>query len=563
MQVVTLTVGMATYDDFDGVYFTLQALRHYQDLADTELLVVDNYGCDDTKNFVERWAGGRYIRATSVVGTAAPRDLVFREAQSEVVLCCDSHVLFAPGTIARLKAFHRDRPDCQDLLQGPLVYDDLENIATHFDPVWRGQMWGVWATDPRGREPDGEPFDIPMQGLGAFSCRKSAWLGFNPRFRGFGGEEGYIHEKFRQAGRRTLCLPWLRWTHRFSRPRGVPYPLFVEDKLRNYLIGHAELGLDLKPIVDHFSEFLPADKIAEVMSEALQITLYPSAPAVGARVHGGMMDSSSPIGDTHPAEGELRAPAQSKPYPPVSCICLTYGRPELLEEAIYSFLRQDYPGTKELIVLNDFDQQQLTFEHPEVHVLNLPRRFRSVGEKANAAVALAAHDLLFVWDDDDIYLPHRLALSVERFDWRLGFFKSARAWFWNDGQLSGPDANVFHGGSCWSRELFSSVRGYAALDNGYDQEIEARFAAARPGATAPADLRADDLYYLYRWGGTRSYHVSGFAQTDLHQAVADSVSEQIHLGQLKVGEISLAPAWRADYLGLVREYLASSKLAAQ
>jgi len=28
--------------DFDGVYFTLQALRLYQDLANTELLVIDD-----------------------------------------------------------------------------------------------------------------------------------------------------------------------------------------------------------------------------------------------------------------------------------------------------------------------------------------------------------------------------------------------------------------------------------------------------------------------------------------------------------------------------------------
>ena len=40
--------------------------------------------------------------------------------------------------------------------------------------------------------------------------------------------------------------------------------------------------------------------------------------------------------------------------PAVSCICPTYGRPELLEEAIYCFLLQDYPGPKELIVLNDY-----------------------------------------------------------------------------------------------------------------------------------------------------------------------------------------------------------------
>ena len=215
---VALTIGMATYDDFDGVYFTLQALRLYQDLADTELLVVDNYGCEHTKGLVEGWIKGRYILATDAVGTAAPRERVFREAQGKAVLCCDSHVLFVPGAIARLKAYYRDHPDTRDLLQGPMIYDDLETMSTHFDPVWRAQMWGIWATDARGLDPEGEPFEIPMQGLGVFSCRKAAWPGFNPAFRGFGGEEGYIHEKIRQRGGRGLSLPWLRWVHRFGRP---------------------------------------------------------------------------------------------------------------------------------------------------------------------------------------------------------------------------------------------------------------------------------------------------------------------------------------------------------
>jgi glycosyltransferase involved in cell wall biosynthesis len=139
--VVALTIGTATYNDFNGVYFTLQALRLYQDLRDTELLVVDNYGCPETKQLVEGWVhGARYLLATEVRGTAAPRDLVFREARGEAVLCCDSHVLFAPGAIKRLKEYYREHPDCPDLLQGPLVYDDLENISTHFEPVWRAEM---------------------------------------------------------------------------------------------------------------------------------------------------------------------------------------------------------------------------------------------------------------------------------------------------------------------------------------------------------------------------------------------------------------------------------------
>jgi uncharacterized membrane protein YphA (DoxX/SURF4 family) len=264
-----LTIGMATYRDFDGVYFTLQALRMYQDLEDTELLVVDNFGSEDVRTLVKGWAGGRYVLDTEVVGTAAPRDRVFREARGEAVLCLDSHVLLAPDAVARLKRFYLEHPACDDLLQGPMLYDDGASISTHFEPQWRGQMWGTWATDPRGLDEDGDPFDIPMQGLGLFSCRQRAWLGFNPAFRGFGGEEGYIHEKFRRAGRRTLCVPWLRWMHRFGRPDGVPFPLVVEDKLHNYLIGHAELGLDLSPVVQHFGEYLPEQRVREVVEDLL------------------------------------------------------------------------------------------------------------------------------------------------------------------------------------------------------------------------------------------------------------------------------------------------------
>lgn len=288
--VTELTIGMATYNDFDGVYFTLQALRLYQDLRDTELLVVDNYGCAHTQAFVENWAHGRYILATEATGTAAPRDLVCREAQGEAVLCCDSHVLFLPDAIARLKAYYRAHPESADLIQGPVVYDDLHNISTHLDPVWREHFWGIWATDPRGEDPDGDAFEIPMQGLGVFSCRKAAWLGFNPRFRGFGGEEGYIHEKFRRAGRRCLCLPALRWVHRFGRPQGAPYPLTVDDKLRNYLIGHGELGLDPVPVIQHFAGSLTEERIVALALEALWESPTPEPAAADASA--GMADAS-------------------------------------------------------------------------------------------------------------------------------------------------------------------------------------------------------------------------------------------------------------------------------
>jgi hypothetical protein len=123
--------------------------------------------------------------------------------------------------------------------------------------------------------------------------------------------------------------------------------------------------------------------------------------------------------------------AQLTDPPPLSCICPTYGRVAQLEEAIESFLRQDYPGPKELIILNDYERQTLIFDHPEVRVINGPTRFHSVGEKYKAAAALAAHDLIVVWHDDDIYLSHRLSYTVAHLDPTKTFFKADKAWSWS------------------------------------------------------------------------------------------------------------------------------------
>lgn len=251
------------------MFFTLQALRLYHDTRDVEFIVIDNFGCDFTRGYVEDWHVGRYINYSNCVGTSLPRDLVFKEASGEVVMCLDCHVLLVPGALTKLRKFYSDNPGCMDLIQGPMLHDDLRGYNTHFDPVWREHMFGIWATDPRGGDVDGQPFEIPMQGLGLFVSRRDAWLGFNQAFRGFGGEEGYIHEKYRQAGRRCLCAPWLRWVHRFGRPYGTSYPLSIDDRVRNYLIGHDELKMDLRPIFEHFAAHVSRERLGEIAKDAL------------------------------------------------------------------------------------------------------------------------------------------------------------------------------------------------------------------------------------------------------------------------------------------------------
>jgi len=324
-----LSIVMATADDFDGVYFTVQALRLYHDLSQCEIVVVDNkpdapaskQQLKDFKDgkFVRGTLGTRYVLMPSPQGTAAPRERAIREARGEIVLCLDSHVMLPAGTIQKLIAWFDARPDFRGIVSGPILMDHFGSFETHFNPVWREGMWGVWGqaweyegkrfsvvenqdgtaryvTLNTGIEPlplydfgdvsttpgpdlwgavlpgkwaghqqqlakrgcrrlgsdDADEFEVPGQGLGLFAFRKTDWPGFNEHFRGFGGEELYIHEKVRRAGGQVLCLGFLKWLHRFARPGGVKYRLTNWDKCRNYVLGHLELGLDVEPVRAHF-----------------------------------------------------------------------------------------------------------------------------------------------------------------------------------------------------------------------------------------------------------------------------------------------------------------------
>lgn len=268
-----LTIGMATYDDFDGVFFSIQALRMYHaDVLDKiEFVIIDNNPggahSESIKNFtnqIKHHTPVRHILNDKWKSTAV-RDAIFSEATTPYVMSIDSHVLLDPGSIKKLLEFYENNPDTNDLIQGPMLYDCLKGIITHMDPVWRDHMYGIWATDKRGEDPNGEPFEIPMHGMGLFTCRKDAWLGFNRNFRGFGGEEGYIHEKYRKAGFKTLCLPFLRWNHRFERPNGVKYRLDLTDRIWNYFVGHIENGLDTKNVVDHFKDHVNINTVNGIL----------------------------------------------------------------------------------------------------------------------------------------------------------------------------------------------------------------------------------------------------------------------------------------------------------
>lgn len=332
-----LSIGMAHFADFDGVYFTIQSLRLYQDrglMKSTELIVVDNSvghpESDALFKATDKAVGGflpsagqggpqecgvaniRYVPFHERQSTSATRQAIIDNAAAPIVLVLDCHVMLDPGALLRLVEHIEAADETPTIWNGPLRHDNLaaDQVETHFNRTWGGGMFGQWGrawrccdggvlfsvTNDDGRvsfidlveqsplstchrcgrefpslewsgydralkaagfrqlavDPNDEPFEVPGCGLGAFAIRRADWPGFHPHHRGFGGEELYIHDRYRQLGGRAVCLPFFGWSHRFPRPRGVPYALRLWDKVRNYVLHWNDLGRDLDDVHRHF-----------------------------------------------------------------------------------------------------------------------------------------------------------------------------------------------------------------------------------------------------------------------------------------------------------------------
>lgn len=243
--------------------------------------------------------------------------------------------------------------------------------------------------------------------------------------------------------------------------------------------------------------------------------------------------------------------------PLVSCLCPTFGRvtnsQHLVEEAIESFLRQDY-SNKELVIVNDCPGHKLVCKAPAVIVLNLERRFVSLGEKYNAIVALSHGDYLAPWEDDDLSLPWRLTLSVSKIlEHQADYYNPKRYWFWDGTYHSSHPMGVGHNGSLMSRRAFHEVRCYHPRSGNQDMIMDSTLlrAAVSCGGPHTGDeaLPRERWFYINRWN-TGSYHLSGIAE---HDDYYKTLGEQ----QFGKGTYVLEPHWRRDYLADIKMALIS------
>jgi len=248
--------------------------------------------------------------------------------------------------------------------------------------------------------------------------------------------------------------------------------------------------------------------------------------------------------------------------PFISCKCITYGRVDTLVEALHSFLIQDYPKDRcELIIVNDYPQQKLVFDHPQVKIYNLNETFKTIGEKENYAIERCKDGLIAVWDDDDVALSNHLS-NVAKFwkadtniiHWETGIF-------YNEPSITNI-TGIGNSGIVYSKKVWEEI-GKSPLENaGGDTTLTSRIHALGRQFVIDAKMPDSEASWFYMWGG-RGYHQSGQGTDDeIKPNIIQRHSAHIEglrlAGKIPTGDIDLVPAWQKDYQKMLDVYVSKS-----
>lgn len=238
------------------------------------------------------------------------------------------------------------------------------------------------------------------------------------------------------------------------------------------------------------------------------------------------------------------------PNPKVSCYCATYGRVKLLEEAIYSFLMQDYDGEKELVILNDFSDQTLFFDHPEIKIINTKERITPLSKKFNDCISYCSGEYIFVWEDDDIYLPWKISLSIKKIN-KNGIFHTGNAFIEHGKNNLQQCSNLHHSSLCMKSDCWKDIGYYEVLETDQcDLDVNIFNKISKKYGYIHQTVNPEEIFYIYRFGSSQDYHGSQFgaSKKNISDYAQKYVEDKIKKNKEPIGDILLNPNWKYDYL---------------
>jgi len=219
----------------------------------------------------------------------------------------------------------------------------------------------------------------------------------------------------------------------------------------------------------------------------------------------------------------------------ISVLTLTYQRHELLEEAIHSFLNQTYTGPKEMVIINDSPDVEYRIDATNVKVINLNKRFSSVGKKLEWGFSQCNGDWIYRLDDDDLMTPWALELQNEYHTTHPNkeVYRCQKHYFYSHNEYQGL-ADSINNGNCYSKDYISRID-FPDKSIGEDNYITFFHKAnMHIGDTGKYSM-------IYRWG-MGVYHISGMGDRpneEIYEITDKTNSES--------GVIYLQPQFKEDY----------------
>lgn len=224
----------------------------------------------------------------------------------------------------------------------------------------------------------------------------------------------------------------------------------------------------------------------------------------------------------------------------ISVLTLTYKRHHLLEEAIQSFLSQEIPPECEMVIINDNPDVNYLFEHPQITILNVKKRFPSISAKLEWGYQQCNYDYIYRLDDDDLLTPWALNNAKIDIQTNPGFdiYRSEGMYFFVNNVFEKESSNI-NNGNIYTKSYLDRIKW---PDKSGDEDADITF--HHNGKVYESKLKHT---MIYRWG-MNTLHISGMGK-QTNQVILDQADKLLDGTK---GEITLHPHFNNDYYGQIK-----------
>lgn len=221
----------------------------------------------------------------------------------------------------------------------------------------------------------------------------------------------------------------------------------------------------------------------------------------------------------------------------ISVLTLTYQRHHILEEAIQSFLLQDFTEKSEMVIINDSPIVKYHIDHPNIKIVNCQQRFLSIAAKLEWGFKQCKYDYIYRLDDDDLLGPNALTLTAEDIKNHPGhdIYRSQYHYFFVHNKYTDISDNI-NTGNVYHKSYLDRI---TFPDKSGDEDADITFHHGAKIYTA----QRKECTMIYRWGMS-TYHISGMGANP-NKVILERTDQSID--KKEQGHIVLQPHFKEDY----------------